>query len=61
MRTKEEAHDYRYFPDPDLLPLVLTQEFVDELEANLPEHPDDRGGIRYQRERSQHPMMQVCC
>ena len=33
MRTKEEAHDYRYFPDPDLLPLELTQAEVDELEA----------------------------
>jgi aspartyl-tRNA(Asn)/glutamyl-tRNA(Gln) amidotransferase subunit B len=49
MRTKEEAHDYRYFPDPDLLPLVLTQEFVDKLEASLPEHPDARRE-RYQRE-----------
>ncbi|HUD89731.1 MAG TPA: Asp-tRNA(Asn)/Glu-tRNA(Gln) amidotransferase subunit GatB [Xanthobacteraceae bacterium] len=49
MRTKEEAHDYRYFPDPDLLPLELTQEFVDTLRAQLPEHPDDRRK-RYQSE-----------
>jgi aspartyl-tRNA(Asn)/glutamyl-tRNA(Gln) amidotransferase subunit B len=42
MRTKEEAHDYRYFPDPDLLPLELKQESVDDLRASLPEHPDDR-------------------
>ena len=42
MRSKEEAHDYRYFPDPDLLPLMLTQELVDKLEADLPEHPDAR-------------------
>jgi aspartyl-tRNA(Asn)/glutamyl-tRNA(Gln) amidotransferase subunit B len=42
MRTKEEAHDYRYFPDPDLLPLQLTQAEVDELEANLPELPDEK-------------------
>jgi aspartyl-tRNA(Asn)/glutamyl-tRNA(Gln) amidotransferase subunit B len=42
MRTKEEAHDYRYFPDPDLLPLQLTQAFVDELEATLPELPDQK-------------------
>ncbi len=40
MRTKEEAHDYRYFPDPDLLPLVLEPGFVDELKAHLPELPD---------------------
>jgi len=40
MRTKEEAHDYRYFPDPDLLPLELTQAEVDELKARLPELPD---------------------
>jgi aspartyl-tRNA(Asn)/glutamyl-tRNA(Gln) amidotransferase subunit B len=40
MRSKEEAHDYRYFPDPDLLPVVLEQAFVDELAATLPELPD---------------------
>ncbi len=40
MRTKEEAHDYRYFPDPDLLPLELTQAYVDDLKARLPELPD---------------------
>ncbi len=40
MRTKEEAHDYRYFPDPDLLPLELTQADVDALKAALPELPD---------------------
>jgi aspartyl-tRNA(Asn)/glutamyl-tRNA(Gln) amidotransferase subunit B len=40
MRSKEEAHDYRYFPDPDLLPIDLTQEFVDEIKAGLPELPD---------------------
>src|SRR5205085_1170552 len=40
MRNKEEAHDYRYFPDPDLLPLELTQAYVDQLKAHLPELPD---------------------
>jgi aspartyl-tRNA(Asn)/glutamyl-tRNA(Gln) amidotransferase subunit B len=40
MRSKEEAHDYRYFPDPDLLPLEFSEAFVDELKATLPELPD---------------------
>ena len=40
MRSKEEAHDYRYFPDPDLLPLELDQAWVDALQAALPELPD---------------------
>ncbi len=42
MRSKEEAHDYRYFPDPDLLPLVLEQAWVDQIAATLPELPDAR-------------------
>ena len=42
MRTKEDAHDYRYFPDPDLLPLEFSQEFVDSLKASLPELPDQK-------------------
>jgi aspartyl-tRNA(Asn)/glutamyl-tRNA(Gln) amidotransferase subunit B len=42
MRTKEEAHDYRYFPDPDLLPLEFNQAYVDELAKHLPELPDER-------------------
>ena len=42
MRSKEEAHDYRYFPDPDLLPLELTQDFVDEIAGSLPELPDEK-------------------
>src|SRR5271167_1457170 len=40
MRSKEEAHDYRYFPDPDLLPLELLPSLVDDLQAHLPELPD---------------------
>lgn len=42
MRSKEEAHDYRYFPDPDLLPLELTQDFVGSLANGLPELPDQK-------------------
>ena len=42
MRSKEEAHDYRYFPDPDLLPLEFTQSYVDELRSKLPELPDQK-------------------
>jgi aspartyl-tRNA(Asn)/glutamyl-tRNA(Gln) amidotransferase subunit B len=42
MRSKEEAHDYRYFPDPDLLPLVLDQAWVDAIAASLPELPDEK-------------------
>jgi aspartyl-tRNA(Asn)/glutamyl-tRNA(Gln) amidotransferase subunit B len=42
MRSKEEAHDYRYFPDPDLLPLEFDQGFVDDLKAHLPELPDEK-------------------
>ena len=42
MRSKEEAHDYRYFPDPDLLPLEFTQDYVDALKAALPELPDEK-------------------
>src|SRR5690606_16709220 len=42
MRSKEEAHDYRYFPDPDLLPLEFDQPYVAALAAELPELPDDK-------------------
>jgi aspartyl-tRNA(Asn)/glutamyl-tRNA(Gln) amidotransferase subunit B len=42
MRSKEEAHDYRYFPDPDLLPLELAPSFVEDLRKDLPELPDER-------------------
>jgi aspartyl-tRNA(Asn)/glutamyl-tRNA(Gln) amidotransferase subunit B len=42
MRNKEEAHDYRYFPDPDLLPLELNSAYVDDLQHGLPELPDEK-------------------
>ena len=42
MRSKEEAHDYRYFPDPDLLPLEITMEYVEKLKNELPELPDEK-------------------
>src|SRR5712675_1223270 len=42
MRSKEDAHDYRYFPDPDLLPLILTRDYVEKIKASLPELPDAR-------------------
>ena len=40
LRSKEDAHDYRYFPDPDLLPLELDEAFLEECRASLPELPD---------------------
>jgi aspartyl-tRNA(Asn)/glutamyl-tRNA(Gln) amidotransferase subunit B len=49
MRSKEEAHDYRYFPDPDLLPLEFSEAYVAELKAALPELPD-RKKLRYVRD-----------
>lgn len=42
MRSKEEANDYRYFPDPDLLPVVISQAFVDNIAKNMPELPDQK-------------------
>ena len=49
MRSKEEAHDYRYFPDPDLLPLEFTQSYVDDLKQHLPELPDEKAA-RFMKE-----------
>ena len=49
MRSKEQAHDYRYFPEPDLLPLVLTREQVEEIRRTLPELPQARQ-TRFQKE-----------
>jgi len=42
MRTKEEAHDYRYFPDPDLLPLEVSEKWINEIKASMPELPDTK-------------------
>ncbi len=52
MRSKEEAHDYRYFPDPDLLPLEFDQAYVDELAKGLPELPDEQEGALHPRLRA---------
>ena len=49
MRAKEEANDYRYFPDPDLLPLVISDEFIEAIRADLPELPDAKQQ-RFKRE-----------
>jgi aspartyl-tRNA(Asn)/glutamyl-tRNA(Gln) amidotransferase subunit B len=49
LRTKEEANDYRYFPDPDLLPVVLDDAFIDAVRKTLPELPDEKAA-RYQRD-----------
>ena len=51
LRTKEEAHDYRYFPDPDLLPLVVTEDEIARIGATLPELPEARR-TRFEREYS---------
>ena len=42
MRSKRDAHDYRYFPDPDLLPLKLEQKLIEDLKKSLPELPDSK-------------------
>src|SRR5204863_7684861 len=42
MRSKEDAQDYRYFPDPDLLPLVVTEKMIDEVRRTMPELPEER-------------------
>ena len=55
MRSKEEAHDYRYFPDPDLLPLEVTQSYVEELKGHLPELPDGKKA-RFMRDFALSPM-----
>lgn len=42
MRTKEEAHDYRYFPEPDLVPIIVEQDWIDSIRSSLPELPDEK-------------------
>ena len=42
MRSKEDAHDYRYFPDPDLLPLELKDNFIEKIKSEIPELPDEK-------------------
>ena len=42
MRSKEDAHDYRYFPDPDLLPLELKDDFIEKIKSEIPELPDEK-------------------
>ena len=54
MRTKEEAHDYRYFPDPDLLPLEVSEKWIEEIKAKLPELPEAKRK-RYQTEYALSP------
>ena len=54
LRSKEDAHDYRYFPDPDLLPLVLDEDWVAQLKASLPELPDAKRA-RFVREYGLSP------
>ena len=60
MRSKEEAHDYRYFPDPDLLPLEFDQAFVDELATHLPELPDDQEARASSSSTGFPPTMRAC-
>ena len=60
MRSKEEAHDYRYFPDPDLLPLEFDQAYVDALAADLPELPDDKKAAADRRASACRPTTPRC-
>ena len=59
MRSKEEAHDYRYFPDPDLLPLEFDDAYVAALKAHLPELPDEKKA-RFMRDFRCRPMTPAC-
>ena len=54
MRSKEQAHDYRYFPEPDLPPLIVTPEFIAAAKAKLPELPEARREAHDRRIRTEH-------
>lgn len=54
MRSKEEAHDYRYFPEPDLLPLIISQEWIEEIKKEIPEMPLERK-MRFMRDYNLTP------
>ena len=58
MRSKEEAHDYRYFPDPDLVPLIIDDAWIDEIRSTLPELPREKKE-RFVREYAYRNMMQL--
>ena len=60
MRSKEEAHDYRYFPDPDLLPLEFDQAYVDDLAQHLPELPDEKKARFMADPTACRPTMPAC-
>ncbi len=60
MRNKEEAHDYRYFPDPDLLPLELTEHYVESPRA-LPELPDEKKARFTTKLGLRHTKLMCCC
>ena len=60
MRSKEDAHDYRYFPDPDLLPLVLTQEFVDGIKATPAGAAGRQEGAASSRTTASRPTTPAC-
>ncbi|MDF3605564.1 hypothetical protein PE067_05025 [Paracoccus sp. DMF-8] len=60
MRCKEEAHDYRYFPDPDLLPLEIEQAWVDDIAAAMPELPDAKKARFVSRSSACPNMMRAC-
>ncbi len=59
MRSKEDAHDYRYFPDPDLLPLEVSDDFIENLKSEIPELPDEKKKKIYRKNSSYLLMKQT--